>query len=357
MDLPRTTPSNSAPLFVGAATGLITGQAKAFREACAAVPTARVVDASFERKLDVISFPVRLFVGFIQTNSAVYFTSSRSWRGFLTRDIPVILLGTVFRRRIINHLHGNDFESFRTGTGRLSRCLIDIMYSQIDTSVAPDKTLLSQYSMFERMKLIEIPNFFDDDIATTQMKKSRDEVINVLYLSNLIFSKGFTVAVEAVDILVSEGLPVKLTICGHPIGDADMSVDQIETYLRNIAAKDYITVAGPVYGARKADVLSKADVFVLPTTYPTEAAPISIIEAFAAGCFVVSSDHGMISRMVDGFHADLVQPTPHEIASSISRFYFSEARADISLSNRTRAMAVYSSGRYRSGIRNLFNGA
>ncbi|MER8500409.1 glycosyltransferase family 4 protein [Mesorhizobium sp. M0204] len=345
-----------APLFVGAETGLITGQAKAFREACAAVPKAHIVDSSFERKINLISFPIRLFIGFMKTKGAVYFTSSRSRQGFLTRDLPVILLAKVFRRRIINHLHGNDFETFRAEAGRLLRGIIDMMYSQIDTSVAPDRKLLTQYRMFERMKLVELPNFFDNDIATTKMVKGRKGFFSILYLSNLIFSKGFTVAVDATEILVSEGLPVRLTICGSPIADANMTVGQIEAYLRNVSARDYITFLGPVHGARKAAILSKADVFVLPTTYPTEAAPISIIEALAAGCFVVSSDHGVISRMVEGFHADLVPPTPRDVANSISRFHFSDSRANVPISNRRRAMAIYSSERYRTGIRNLFDG-
>jgi glycosyltransferase involved in cell wall biosynthesis len=61
------------------------------------------------------------------------------------------------------------------------------------------------------------------------------------------------------------------------------------------------------------------DVFLLPTYYPSEAQPLTIIEALNAGCPVVATAHASIPNMVrDGVEGSLVPPrAPEAIADAV----------------------------------------
>jgi glycosyltransferase involved in cell wall biosynthesis len=51
---------------------------------------------------------------------------------------------------------------------------------------------------------------------------------------------------------------------------------------------------GVVHGELKRRLFAEAHVFCLPTYYPYEGQPISILEAYASGCAVITTDHSGI---------------------------------------------------------------
>jgi glycosyltransferase involved in cell wall biosynthesis len=50
-----------------------------------------------------------------------------------------------------------------------------------------------------------------------------------------------------------------------------------------------------VDGPGKKNLFSEAHIFCLPTYYPYEGQPIAILEAFASGCVVITTNHSGIS--------------------------------------------------------------
>ena len=219
----------------------ISGQGEAFRQSCKAIPRCIVVDSEFMTPWSLVTYPLRLTLGFFKTNKAVYFTSSRSLKGFYSRDIWVFFLGIMLRRRIINHLHGADFEMFYENSGLISRMLIDSLYKKIDVSIAPAEYVLKQYHRYTKMRLEVVENFFDLHQLTVIQYRDYSAPLELIYLSNLIFSKGFTVSVEACKLLYNEGLDLHLTLCGVPLADEFMSVDEINDYIASIQDLSFVT--------------------------------------------------------------------------------------------------------------------
>ena len=333
---------------------MITGQSVAFTEACNAVPEGRVVDSAFSSIGKILSYPFRLLAGFLQTRRTVYFTSSRSYVGFYFRDIPLILFCVLFRRRVINHLHGNDFNLFRKGADPFTRILLDASYRRIDISCAPTLGLLQQYERYPAMKKAAVPNFFDPNIIARSEFSCSQDTISILFLSNLIYSKGFKAAFEAFVILRKRGIQANITFCGAPVASPEFSEKDISKFLRRLVDNPFAEYLGVVQGPDKWRILNTADVLVLPTSYPTEAAPISIIEGFAAGCYVVTTAVGAIPEMVDGFEFAIVAPTPVQIANAIQSFAVSGDREGVARLNRNLAIERYSLQRFHANIRAIF---
>ena len=50
-------------------------------------------------------------------------------------------------------------------------------------------------------------------------------------------------------------------------------------------------------GTQKKDLYSNAHIFCLPTYYPWEGQPFCILEAYAAGCVVITTNHSGISQV------------------------------------------------------------
>jgi glycosyltransferase involved in cell wall biosynthesis len=156
------------------------------------------------------------------------------------------------------------------------------------------------------------------------------EPVRLLFLSNLIESKGYLDVLEAVYILTSQfGLRVQCNFCGsfatNPPDDTRVeSVEQgwelFENYVRERGLQDYVRYRGPVSGSAKIDELRQAHFFVLPTNYNNEGQPVSIIEAMACANVVISTDYRAIPDLVvEGVTGRLVPyGQPAAIAQAIA---------------------------------------
>ena len=69
-----------------------------------------------------------------------------------------------------------------------------------------------------------------------------------------------------------------------------------------------VRVLGRVAGDAKWEALRRAHVVALPTTYPPEGQPISIIEGMAAGCAIVATARDGIRDTVGGDEGVLLEP-------------------------------------------------
>lgn len=91
-------------------------------------------------------------------------------------------------------------------------------------------------------------------------------------------------------------------------------MEAIKSMAEQLGVADSIDFFGSVDNI--ADVLSKSDIFILPSTY--EGMPISIIEAMASGLPVVASRVGGVPDMIDdGKDGILIDPTVDSLYSAL----------------------------------------
>ena len=76
-----------------------------------------------------------------------------------------------------------------------------------------------------------------------------------------------------------------------------------------------------ISGEAKRSLFAGAHVFCLPTYYPYEGQPISILEAYAAGCSVITTDHsGIFDIFADGVNGYAVEKqSARSLATALRR--------------------------------------
>lgn len=234
--------------------------------------------------------------------SCVYFTSSRSSFGFI-RDAIIVLSSYWCSKKIVNHLHGSDFSTFRTNS-LVPTNIIDYVYNRITCSIVLSDSMKEHYSCYPNMKVFTVANFSSLELEYKVDKKSAR--IKVLYLSNLLYSKGVIHLVNAIKELPSDKF--ELVVAGCAMGDLYRSKDEIwrefESSIKGCANIKYL---GTVEGKEKERLFTSSDIFCLPTFYPTEAQPISILEAMSKGCYIVSTDQGYIPELLSNTGNSIVK--------------------------------------------------
>ena len=120
--------------------------------------------------------------------------------------------------------------------------------------------------------------------------------VNLLFLSNLIPSKGVYVLLDACRILKDKGLDFQCNFVGGETKEIDRARFEAEVQKRGL--EGCVLYHGPKYGEEKEQYWRMADVFVFPTFYHNECMPLTILEAMQHGLPVVSTDEGAVPDMV-----------------------------------------------------------
>ena len=237
-------------------------------------------------------------------------------------------------------------------TSPLTRRTAQRMIERLDAVVFLTESLAEACAPFvPEAKRVVIPNTIGGDLipdldvveGARQRRAERQASgapARLLYLGGMIASKGYGDVLDAAARLRDRGTPAHVRFAGRWA-----SADDEAAFRRRIDALglvDTVEVLGPVADRdRVGALLLDADLLVFPTTYPTEAQPLVVLEAFAAGTPVVVTRHAGLPEMVeDGRQGTFTAPHDADaLADAVTR-----ALADwrtLSEGARARFEAVY----------------
>lgn len=288
---------------------------------------------TFKRSIETLSVCARFVKGVISRYRHVYITVSRSRVGFM-RDLVMIWIAWLWGCSIVVHVKGGNYDVFyRTQpqywqflirhTLRRTRCII-VLSERLRDMFAFDLTLR------ERTAVVPNSPSFALNAPSRGRHLRQDRPVRLLFLSNLIQSKGYFDVLEAVTILQkTTAMRLEAIFAGHFLSSPDdsvpMSPEQAEVKFHEYVAanglKDIIRYVGPVIGEAKRRLLETSDFFLLPTRYFTEGQPLSLIEAMSYGCVAISTNYRAIPDLVvDGVTGVLIEAgRPDQIAGIIQR--------------------------------------
>jgi len=179
------------------------------------------------------------------------------------------------------------------------------------------------------------------DVPTTARRPDRQPT-RILFLSNLVRSKGPLVLLDALANLRARGVEVTATFAGG--AGADDSAALVEKAARELPNVFYV---GAVHGEAKSQLYASHDLFVHPTL--DDAFPLVLLEAMQHGLPVVSTRVGAIPDIVvDGETGCLVEPGDSDaLASRIARLVADSTLCErFSRAARTRYEAKFTSDRF-----------
>lgn len=280
-----------------------------------------------------------------------YSTMSTSNLGFI-RDLLMVTYAKILNKRIILHLHGGGFEEFYMNSSKWLKFLIRFNLKNTDRIIVLGELLKDQFYCvgdFIQEKLVVVPNGLTLGVVAPEreVKSIRDiQIKEILYLSNMMPSKGFKDVIGAVELLKNDGFNnIHLHLCGGFYDAKTENDNEIKSekdlgiYLKNFGLEKAITYHGEVLGDYKKDQLEKAHLFILPTYYPWEGQPLSIIEAMAFATPVISTYHKGIPELIENARTGyfVEARSPEQIACSIKKI-FSDPDVYENMSRQSRIM-------------------
>jgi glycosyltransferase involved in cell wall biosynthesis len=225
---------------------------------------------------------------------AVYFTITESLLGNL-KDLLIYLACWRLLPRTVIHLHGGAgmIRLLHGPTGFLRR-LNKIFLDRMSAIIVLGDRLRLVYRGVEERRLHVVPNFAETEYQiceeAIERKFEATGRLRILYLSNMIPEKGYLLLRDAV-IAVANERPGALEV---DYAGGFVTADDETDFLASIAPHPFIRYHGVVKGEEKKQLLQQSHLLALPTFYPYEGQPICILEGYAAGCAVLTTDHSGI---------------------------------------------------------------
>lgn len=287
----------------------------------------------FTKLLDNVLLVIHMFAVVVcHPNTPVYINTSQSKVGFL-RDYLFIGIAKFFRRKVIAHQFGANYGSFYKAQSPSFQRKIKATLDRADVIVVEGDYAKQQYGFLkDHLNKVQcVTNGLPEKIDFTCIKPKQikpDQPVQLLYLSNLIESKGYWDVLEAVNILVNQyNKDVKVVFSGQFLDDVEdvkfKSADDAREEFFKLVAKynleNRVTYFEGLYKEDKKKAFNEAHFFLLPSYYIYEGQPVSVLEALAYGCVPVVTKYRLIPEMVNPENGFFVNPKmPAEIADAIN---------------------------------------
>lgn len=246
-----------------------------------------------------------------------YFTISQTKGGNL-RDLLILKLLELRKKKCLIHLHGGYYRQLVDR--ELSSWQRKANYKAIKKLAGVIVLSKSLKQIFEEMidndKIFVVENCVDDNYLLTDKEieekiadLDNEKDIHVLWLSNFIETKGYPLVLEMAKVEKERAdesgeKRFHFDFAGKFFENSEKTY--FESYIKENLLEDYVTYHGIVDGDTKRNLLKKCYLFTLPTRYPNEGQPISILEAMGNGMYIITTDHAGISDIVENGNNGIV---------------------------------------------------
>lgn len=220
-----------------------------------------------------------------------YITLTATGVGFY-KDSVIAMIAKVLGIKTVFHLHNKGIQQYQNK--KFDNLLYRLVFHKSKL------ILLSPLLYQDVKKYIALkdcyfcPNGIPDyNVPKGSPKSHQSSSIKLLFISNLIRSKGILDVLEALARI--KDWDFELNIVG---AEADITKIELLEAISHHQLERKVRYLGKLYGEEKFKLLAKSDVFVFPTYYRFECLPISILEAMCFGLPVISTFEGAIPDLV-----------------------------------------------------------
>lgn len=317
----------------------------------------RSVSTEIRRVIEVFILLFKIFL-YSRKSDVVYISLSESYLGnFKDLLIYSLLFGKL--NHVTIHMLGGTGMDKLLNHNRITSFLNGFFMMKMNTVIvegARGKSIFKKYFPQEKIKIIH--NFVDDYLHSTYdeviKKFKNNETLNILYLSNLLHSKGY---MELFNGYVKLAPPVREKMALTFVGGFQ-DVNSEREFLNLIDNEPGVKYLGNfIDGVEKKELYLKSHIFCLPTYYPYEGQPISILEAYATGCAVITTAHaGIPDVFKDNVNGFFVKAEDSDDIARVLTGAFSnkEKVQEIAIANLSEGDRIFKSRTYREKIKSIF---
>ena len=213
------------------------------------------------------------------------------------RKIPFILMTSWRGVKLVNHIHGAEFEDFYVNVSPKKKELIRKIYNKCDVLVVLSqewKERIGTIVAEDKIRLIE--NYCHIPKLQEGIRKNQ-----ILFLGELGERKGCFDIPEIYKKVVAKVGNIPLVMAG---------AGEVETIKNMLAERDVlenVTFPGWIRGEVKEKILQESKFFLFPSY--NEGMPMAVLEAMAYGMGIVTSNVGGIPKLIeDGVSGYICEP-------------------------------------------------
>ena len=295
-----------------------------------------------------------------------YFTISQTKGGNL-RDIIILKLLQWKGSKCIIHLHGGYYRTLiDSDCGKLQRKLNYKVLNHIAGAIVLGNSLRNIFKgLISEDKIFVVPNCVDKQFILSNQEFQRkydtlcnQSVIQVLYLSNFIETKGYKEVLKlAKKVQTQQNQFFHFHFAGKFYKEEDKNY--FYNYINDNKLNNIVSYHGIVLGDKKKDLLKSCNIFILLTRYPNEGQPISILEAMGNAMGIITTNHAGIPDItkdkLNGLVVDKNNINLNEIYDYIQ--YLNQNRnvlKGIASTNYQTAITQYTEAQYISNLDKVF---
>ncbi len=308
---------------------------------------------SFSKVLKMLIFPFSLLVRMFMFRPNIVYYTLAPFGGAFYRDSLFINIIGLFKCKIVVHLHGKGInEELRSG---IKRAVYLRTFKYFDGVILLSDLLRYDIEKVYTGRVFIVPNGIPDQEISIidEVSKNNNDETQLIYLSNLVKSKGVLEFVKALEILKSKSLPFKAYIVG---GGADINIEDLRKKVKKKFPDGSVAVLGPKYGQEKIDILHTSDVFVFPTYFKNECFPLSILEAMKMGNAIISTDNGAIKDIIDGCGLIVKQRDSDSLSEAIEILLNDDKlREDYKVLSKEKFKKHFTISMFEDNLINVFN--
>lgn len=292
-------------------------------------------------------------------NDLIYLSLAESFLGNI-RDLLIYTICYKSKHKIFTHmLGGAGMKKILHGKGiqNFLNCFFINKIGGVIVEGPENFKLFSEIISPEKVHVV--PNSAEDFLFLTDDEITEKflnvDAVNILYLSNLIPGKGYDELADAY-IALNENFKNQINITYVGGFESLKAENQFIKKIENHSGLSYLGKF--IDGEMKKNLYRKAHIFCLPTYYPFEGQPISILEAYATGCVVITSNHSGIPFIFkdekNGFMVDKKSISSIKMAIEKALTYKTSLK-NIGLNNKNEALEKYRESIYQNAILHIFD--
>lgn len=223
----------------------------------------------------------------------VYITPNAKGGAFY-KDFIVVEMLKMMGCRVVAHYHNKGVNT------RQDRWLDNLLYKRFFKGIKVILLGRSLYKDVEKYVKWEDVYICPNGIPVTSTllpEKKANPIPRLLFLSNLLESKGVFVLLDALRILKDKGYSF---VCDFVGGEtAEIDAHRFEEEVRKRGLDRACLYHGKKYGKEKDEAYQQADIFVFPTYYHNECFPLVLLEAMQHRLPCISTNEGAVMDIVD----------------------------------------------------------
>lgn len=283
-----------------------------------------------------------------------YFSLTPTGIGFY-KDVVFVILLKIFKIKRLYHLHG---KGISLKNGFIDKFLYRLCFQNSKVIIISQSLFYDIEDYIDKQDVFVLPNatkqnLEDEEFGKIMKNRLNKTTLNLLFLSNMIKSKGVFTTLEAANILNKMNYDFKFYFVGEW---SDISLEGFMNKIDEFKLKEKVEYLGFKEGAEKHRILEGADIFVYPTLKDTF--PLVVLEAMEYGLPIVSTNEGAIPEIIEDELNGFIVSCKDSLGlkEKLERLINEPSlRITMGRANREKFLRMYTFELFEKRLSNIFN--